>query len=186
MRTWRCATASAPSSILCELPSARSGPEGTQRIGTLPEGGKACGSNQGLAGKDSCVVKFQSCANTDISCVTIGPSTRKCVSRLVASPANALTKAARTFIPPVKPTRPSITSTLRWLRRFAYGMRSTPSGFVMKRATGTPPRASMRTMGGREYLEPMASISTRTSTPRWRASISACASSRPIASLSKI
>ncbi|MNV40227.1 hypothetical protein D3C71_1318280 [compost metagenome] len=89
-------------------------------------------------------------------------------------------------MPPVKPTRPSITSTLRWLRRLAYGMRSTPSGFVMKRATGTPPRANMRTMGGREYLEPIASISTRTSTPRACASINAWASSRPIGSLSKI
>ncbi|MNI62605.1 hypothetical protein D3C73_1179330 [compost metagenome] len=65
-------------------------------------------------------------------------------------------------------------------------MRSTPSGFVMKRATGTPPRANVRTMGGREYLEPMASINTRTCTPRACASISACAISRPISSLSKM
>ena len=118
MRTWRWATASAPSSMLCVLPSARSGPEGTQRTGIEPAGA-ASGSNQGRCGSDSCVVKFQSCANTDISCVTMGPSRRKCVSALVSAPDSAVTKAARTFMPPVKPTRPSTTSILRWLRRLA-------------------------------------------------------------------
>ena len=117
MRTWRWATASAPSSMLCVLPSARSGRgHAAHRNRT---GGRGVRIEPGRCGSDSCVVKFQSCANTDISCVTMGPSRRKCVSALVSAPDSAVTKAARTFMPPVKPTRPSTTSILRWLRRLA-------------------------------------------------------------------
>ena len=122
------------------------GAEGTQRTGIEPAGA-ASGSNQGRCGSDSCVVKFQSCANTDISCVTMGPSRRKCVSALVSAPDSAVTKRARTFMPVSPPARPPPVSC-----GGCAGWRacSTPSGLVMKRATGTPPRASMRTMGGRE------------------------------------
>ena len=56
--------------------------------------------------------------------------------------------AAEMFMPPVKPTVPSTTSSFLWLRRLRKGMRQGRAE-CMKSAAGTPLRFSRRKIGGK-------------------------------------
>ena len=124
MRTWRWATASAPSSMLCVLPSARSGRgHAAHRNRT---GGRGVRIEPGalrqrfVRGEVPVMREHRHQLRDDGAFQTemrVGIGVRR----------TARDEGARTFMPPVKPTRPSTTSILRWLRRLAWGMRSTPS-----------------------------------------------------------
>ena len=88
-------------------------------------------------------------------------------------------------MPPVNPSHPSVTRIFRWVRMLIDIGCHTASG-GRNRAYFTPSRRSVRRMVGQEYRAPVASTSTRTSTPRRTASPSAWAKARPTSSRSKI
>jgi hypothetical protein len=114
------ATAIAPMIMLCVAARLRSGPDSTMRAAAGASGvTRSIGADHGSPDRRSPVVKCQSSAKTARSWPTAGPRIEKCVSRSQGSIGRLRTKPSRMFMPPVKPTRPSTTMILRWLRRFA-------------------------------------------------------------------
>jgi hypothetical protein len=81
--------------------------------------------------------------------------------------------------PPVKPTRSSQMSTLRWVRWFCFsGLVSWATLNGLRNHSTWTPQSDMWAISAESIRRPpMASMSTRTRTPSWARSASACANS---------
>ena len=123
-----------------------SGPEVMTRARISPAPVSSGSGNQPSPSMSSPVAKLQSWAKTSRSCVTTGPSKRKCVSATGDFGFSATRFWSAMFMPPVKPTVPSMTSSFLWLRRLRKGIRQ-GSAECMNCAAGTPRASSRRLMG---------------------------------------
>ncbi len=169
----------APNSVQRSFSKFSSGPSVTPRANTCPA--LSVLGNHESPRKASPVVNSQSSVNTSCSWVTTGPCTRKWMSCTGFGGWRWRQGPTRIFMPPVNPTRPSTTRIFRWVRILIV-IRCHKANDGRNRAYFTPSRRSMGRMVGHEYRVPVASISTRTSTPRRAASPSACAKAVPTSS----
>ena len=90
---------------------------------------------------------------------------RTWVSRQAALSLAAALCSSQTFMPPVKPTRPSQTTILRWLRKLTEPGRKRRARSGLNQATSAPAAKSGRRNDRRTADEPIESNKSRTWTP---------------------
>jgi len=125
------------------------------------------------------VISIQFSMNAACSCATTGPSMRKCVSRQCPGPCASPAHSSAMPTPPVKPTRPSTTRSLRCVRLFIWASVYQRSGLYF--STSTPAAVISSTNLSSILPAPTASKMTCTLTPALARSARARLNAAPIA-----
>jgi hypothetical protein len=124
------------------------------------------------------VTVSQLSSNTACICAAPGPVTRICMSRQMSGWSPWPRHASAMPTPPVKATRPSTISSLRWVRLLMRSMSYQRSGWKYSKCT--PPARRACTTSSCMRVEPTQSASTCTRTPARARSVSAATNWREI------